>query len=180
MCIRDSSKTGYDDFVRGGAFPALARGGDLLDMRDINIPMGGFIGAMRDAELVPVLWAGATPAAHVTSDAFERIAQEIVDQATNVDAIYLDLHGAMVCEHLDDGEGELLERLRRAVGPRVPIVASLDLHANVTEKMLTCADALVAYRTYPHVDMAETGDRAAFLLRRLLQRGNALTRAASS
>jgi microcystin degradation protein MlrC len=169
------SKTGYDDFVRGGAFPALARGSDLLGMRDINIPVGGFIGAMRDAELVPVLWAGATPAAHVTRDAFERIAGEIVGTADGVDAIYLDLHGAMVCEHLDDGEGELLERLRQAVGPRIPIVASLDLHANVTRKMLTQADALVAYRTYPHVDMAETGTRAAFLLRRILQRGNALT-----
>jgi microcystin degradation protein MlrC len=173
------SKTRYDDFVRGGAFPALARGSELLGMRDINIPMGGFLGAMADAGLVPVLWAGATPAAHVTRDAFERIAGEIVACAAqgDVDAIYLDLHGAMVCEHFDDGEGELLERLRRAVGPRVPIVASLDLHANVTQKMLTLADALVAYRTYPHVDMAETGDRAAFLLRRLLQRGNALKRA---
>ena len=171
------SKTGYDDFVRGGAFPALARGDELLAMRDINIPIGGFVGAMDNVELVPVLWAGATPAAHVTSDAFERIAQEIVSQATNVDAIYLDLHGAMVCEHLDDGEGELLDRLRRKVGPRVPIIASLDLHANVTQKMLTSADALVAYRTYPHVDMAETGTRAAFLLRRMLQRGNALYRA---
>ena len=172
------SKTGYDDFVRGGAFPALTRGADLLAMRDINIPVGGFIGAMRDAELVPVLWAGATPAAHVTQDAFERIAQEITEAADGrIDAIYLDLHGAMVCEHLDDGEGELLGRLRRAVGPRVPIVASLDLHANVTHKMLTEADALVAYRTYPHVDMAETGDRAAFLLRKILQRGNALYRA---
>ena len=176
------SKTQYDDFVRGGAFPALARGRDLLEMRDINIPMGGFIRAMTDAELVPSVWAGATPAAHVTRDAFERIAAEIIGQASgaNADAIYLDLHGAMVCEHLDDGEGELLERLRQVVGPRVPIVASLDLHANVTQKMLTLADALVAYRTYPHVDMAETGDRAAFLLRRLLQRGNALARAASS
>jgi microcystin degradation protein MlrC len=171
------SKTGYDDFVRGGAFPALARGADLLAMRDINIPVGGFIGAMSDVELVPVLWAGATPAAHVTEDAFERIAEEITAAAQNVDAIYLDLHGAMVCEHLDDGEGELLQRLRRIVGPRIPIVASLDLHANVTQKMLTQADALVAYRTYPHVDMAETGMRAAFLLRRLLQRGNALYRA---
>jgi len=173
------SKTGYDDFVRGGAFPALARGDDLLGMRNINIPIGGFIGAMADAVLVPVIWAGATPAAHVTSDAFERIAEEIVTRAAdgNVDAVYLDLHGAMVCEHLDDGEGELLDRLRRATGPRVPIVASLDLHATVTEKMLTRADALVAYRTYPHVDMAETGDRAAFLLRRIFQRGNALSRA---
>ncbi|MEO8300687.1 MAG: M81 family metallopeptidase [Rhizomicrobium sp.] len=171
------SKTTYDDFVRGGAFPALTRGREMFAMRDINIPVGGFIGAMNDAELVPVLWAGATPAAHVTRDAFERIAQEIVDAAKDIDAIYLDLHGAMVCEHLDDGEGELLERLRRTVGPHLPIVASLDLHANVTHKMLTQADALVAYRTYPHVDMAQTGARAAFLLRRLLQRGNALYRA---
>ena len=173
------SKTGYDDFVRGGAFPAMARGDALLGLRDINIPMGGFITAMPDAELVPVLWAGATPAAHVTRDAYERIAGEIVRRAAQAqpDAIYLDLHGAMVCEHLDDGEGELLDRLRRVVGPRIPIVASLDLHANVTQKMLTLADALVAFRTYPHVDMTETGDRAAFLLRKLLQRGNALYRA---
>ncbi len=84
-------------------------------MRDINIPAGGFIRAMPEIELVPVLWAGATPAAHVTRDAFECIAGEIVDAAAeNVDAIYLDLHGAMVCQHLDDGEGELLERLRLA------------------------------------------------------------------
>ena len=173
------SKTGYDDFVRGGAFPALTRGADLLAMRDINIPVGGFIAAMPGAKLLPVIWAGATPAAHVTGDAFERIAGEIAGAAAdgNVDAIYLDLHGAMVCEHLDDGEGELLGRLRRIVGPRVPMVASLDLHANVTQEMLTGADALVAYRTYPHVDMAETGDRAAFLLRKILQRGNALHRA---
>ena len=173
------SKTTYQDFLRGGAFPALVRGAELLAMRDVNIPMGGFVGAMDDAELVPVLWAGATPAAHVTRDAFETIAGEIVQSARagTIDAIYLDLHGAMVCEHLDDGEGELLQRLRAVVGPRVPIVASLDLHANVTERMLTCADALVAYRTYPHVDMAETGARAAFLLRRLMQRGNALYRA---
>ncbi len=153
------SKTGYDDFVRGGAFPAMARGSDLMAMRDINIPAAGFLRALApyDAPL-PVLWAGATPAAHVTRDAFEHIAGEIVGRAAegNMDAIYLDLHGAMVCEHLDDGEGELLERLRAIVGPHFPIVASLDLHANVTEKMLTQADALVAYRTYPHVDMAET------------------------
>ena len=176
------SKTGYDDFVRGGAFPALARGDALLDMRDINIPMGGFIAAMPDAEFVPVIWAGATPAAHVTREAFERIAGEIVGRAaeSKADAIYLDLHGAMVCEHLDDGEGELLERLRHVVGPRIPIVASLDLHANVTQRMLTLADALVAYRTYPHVDMAQTGERAASLLQKILQRGNALYRASQA
>jgi len=88
------------------------------------------------------------------------------------DAVYLDLHGAMVAEHVDDGEGELLARVRRTVGASVPVVASLDLHANVTQRMLECADALIAYRTYPHVDMAETGARAAFLLgQRLESRG---------
>jgi microcystin degradation protein MlrC len=174
------SPTTYEDFVRGGAFPAMVRGADVLAMRDINIPMGGFVQAMgKKCQLLPVLWAGATPAAHVTRDAFERIAGEIVSSAAQQkpDAIYLDLHGAMYCEHLDDGEGELLARLRAVVGPRVPIVASLDLHANVTMRMLESADALTAYRTYPHVDMAETGARAAFLMSRIVERSNSFTRA---
>jgi microcystin degradation protein MlrC len=176
------SKTDYDDFVRGGAFPAMVRGADVLAMRDVNIPIGGFIRAMEGprTELVPAIWAGATPAAHVTREAFERIAAEIVDAARgkDFDGVYLDLHGAMVCEHDDDGEGALLAALRAVVGPRVPIVASLDLHANVTRRMLESADALVAYRTYPHEDMAEAGERAVGLLKRLLTRGTRYHRAA--
>ena len=70
---------------------------------------------------------------------------------------------------LDDGEGEILARGRRTVGPDVPVMASLDLHANVTQKMAECADALVGYRTYPHVDMADTGGRTAFLLAQRLE-----------
>jgi microcystin degradation protein MlrC len=77
----------------------------------------------------------------------------------------------MVVETYDDGEGELLRRVRDAVGPRVPVVASLDLHANVTRAMIERSDALVAYRTYPHVDMAETGARAARLLHQMLGSG---------
>ena len=74
----------------------------------------------------------------------------------------------MVAEHVDDGEGELLSRVRAVVGPDIPVVASLDLHANVTQRMLEHADVLIAYRTYPHVDMAETGARVArFLQQRL-------------
>jgi microcystin degradation protein MlrC len=172
------SPTGYDDFVRGGAFPAMAQGADLLAMRDVNIPIGGFIRALPEAELVPAVWAGATPAAHVREDAFERIAGEIVAAARggDFDGVYLDLHGAMVCTHVEDGEGELLARLRQAVGPRVPIVASLDLHGNVTRRMVETADALVAYRTYPHEDMAETGERAAYLMKSLLRRGESFHR----
>ncbi len=75
----------------------------------------------------------------------------------------------------DDGEGELILRLRNVVGQKVPVVCSLDLHANVTEMMLQKADVLVAYRTYPHVDMDETGERAAFLLKMLMEEGNRLS-----
>ncbi|MNV59238.1 hypothetical protein D3C71_1516500 [compost metagenome] len=84
-----------------------------------------------------------------------------------LDGIFLDLHGAMVAEHVDDGEGELLSRIRRAIGYDVPISVCLDLHGNITEQSMTDADMLVGYRTYPHIDMAVTGRRAAELLDRL-------------
>lgn len=168
------SKAAYANFERGEGFPAMVRGDDVLALRDVNIPAGGFIVAaeQRGWTLLPVIWAGASPSAHVTEDAFERIAGEILAavRSGGYDAVYLDLHGAMVAEHTDDGEGTLLARVRAAVGPAVPVVASLDLHANVTGQMLHEADALVAFRTYPHVDMAETGERAAVLLERLLDR----------
>src|SRR5262245_48327685 len=120
------SKADYESFIHGGAYPAMMRGTDVFATRDVNIPMGGFIRAIESAAVVlPALWAGATPSAHVATAAYESIAGEIVEAARSraFDGIYLDLHGAMVCEHLDDGEGELLARLRGAVGPAVPIVA---------------------------------------------------------
>ena len=89
--------------------------------------------------------------------------------AGRLDAVYLDLHGAMVAEHLDDGEGEILARVRRVIGKDLPLVASLDLHANVTPEMVEHADALIAYRTYPHVDMADTGRACASHLALLLK-----------
>ena len=82
---------------------------------------------------------------------------EGIAAAGPLDAVYLDLHGAMVTEHLDDGEGEILARVRKVIGKDLPLVVSLDLHANVTPEMVEHADALIAYRTYPHVDMADTG-----------------------
>jgi microcystin degradation protein MlrC len=164
-----SSQATYDNFESGDGWAPMKRGIEVLNLRGINVPMGGFITAM-DAlghTLIPVLWAAANPSGRVTEDAYERIAGEITEAAQNneIDAIYLDLHGAMVVDHVDDGEGELLQRLRQIVGPSVAIIASLDLHANVTQRMLDYSDGLVAYRTYPHVDMAETGMRAAQLLK---------------
>ena len=168
------SKADFDAFARGGGWPPLLQADDVFDgTAGINLPIAGAVAALRRAghALVPTAWAAASPSAHVTRDAFERIVSLIVEplrRAGHVDGVYLDLHGAMVTEHLDDGEGELLSRVRAEVGDRVPLVASLDLHANVTAAMLRHADALVAYRTYPHVDMAETGERAAALLQRRL------------
>jgi microcystin degradation protein MlrC len=169
------SKAEYENFVRGEGFPQMVRGIDMLKLRDINIPAGGFlIEADRlGYEVVPVIWAGASPSAHVTQETYDRITDEIINAAAceKIDGIYLDLHGAMVAEHTDDGEGTLLDRLRAVVGQDIPIVASLDLHANVTELMLKHADAMVAFRTYPHVDMADTGARAAKLLDLRLRSG---------
>lgn len=168
------SKATWDDFILGGGWPAMVSGPGIFDaVADSNIPIAGFISAAqaREHTLIPTTWCAASPSAHVTEDAYERIAGMILDgirQALPVDAVYLDLHGAMVAEHQDDGEGELLRRVRALVGKDIPVVASLDLHANVTSKMVEHADTLVAYRTYPHVDMAETGMRAFVLLQRRL------------
>src|SRR5204863_7183978 len=94
---------------------------------------------INGGELVPKMVCAASPSAHVTRDAFERIVKVMVDgiaSAGPLDAVYLDLHGAMVTEHLDDGEGEILARVRKAIGKDLPLVASLDLHANVTPQMV--------------------------------------------
>ena len=167
-------------FTRGDSFPAYMRGQALVEsLSGINIPVAGFMEAARlkGWTVLPSCWAGAIPSSYVTRDAFERIAGAILEDVQNarnsggLDAIYLDLHGAAVAEHADDSEGELLARLRALVGPDLPMVASLDLHANVTQRMLSAADALVSYRTYPHVDMAATGELAAQLLARRLKAG---------
>src|SRR6266481_5419929 len=100
-----------------------------------------------------------------------------IKAAGSIDAVYLDLHGAMVTEHLDDGEGEILKRVRKVIGKDLPLVVSLDLHANVTPQMVEQADALIAYRTYPHVDMADTGRAAAGHLALLLRTEQRLAKA---
>ena len=177
------SKADYPAFVDGGGWPTVQIGDSLLDAVDgANIPVQGAIEALRAAGHSPVTlaWASASPSAHVTADAFERIVGALTDRlraALPVDGVYLDLHGAMVTEHHDDGEGEILRRVREIVGPEVPVVASLDLHANVTRAMVAHADALSIYRTYPHVDMAATGARAAGLLMRLLGTGRRFAKA---
>jgi len=168
----------WDDFVRAEGFPGLTEGPPMLAVfPPINIATGGFIAEAQALghEPVPLAWAAAVPSSYVTEDAFERMAALTAERlvaALPVDAVYLDLHGAMVTEHLQDGEGEFIRRIRQIVGPEVPVVASLDLHSNTTERMLDESEGLVAYRTYPHVDMAATGRRSARYLDGLLRRGD--------
>ena len=171
------SKADLAAFEAGGGWPSIQRGEPMLEaVAGANIPVQGAIEALRAAghAIVPTTWAAASPSAHVTRDAFETIVGDLVARlraAGPLDGVYLDLHGAMVCEHVDDGEGEILARVREAVGAQVPVVASLDLHANVTRRMVAMADALTVYRTYPHVDMADTGARAARLLDAMVRGG---------
>ena len=150
------SKADWAAFCRGDSFPAYNRGMAMqTQLTGVNIPIGGFIdeAKSRGWQLIPSVWAGAIPSAHVTRDAFERIAQDICDDVRaalnhGLDAVYLDLHGAAVSEHLDDTEGELLARVRQLIGAR-PLIASLDLHANVTPRMLEQADASLEASTAP-------------------------------
>lgn len=171
------TKARFEHFELADGWPALTTGPELFEaVQGINLPAAGFVDAAKQAghELAPLLWCSATPLAHVERDAYERIAAMLLDElrrAGSLDALYLDLHGAMVTEHLEDGEGELLRRIRGVVGPDLPIVVSLDLHANITRAMVERATLLHAFRTYPHIDMADTGARSAMLLDRVLREG---------
>ncbi|AKJ69498.1 hypothetical protein PATSB16_38350 [Pandoraea thiooxydans] len=134
--------------------------------RGARTAMGAFIelAEQHGAELVTPLSATANPSGPVAAEAYDAMCARIVEAvAGGCDAILLDLHGAMVAENSDDGEGDLLARVR-AAAPGVPLAVALDLHGNVTQKMIDNADILVSFKTYPHVDMYETGAHAGRLL----------------
>ena len=121
----------------------------------------------KECQLIPVLALNASPGAVTAQKIWEKVVEELlkaIDEEPQVDGILLALHGAMVTEKMEDAEGELLQCLRERVGPDVPIVITLDLHANVTELMMKNATAMVAYDYYPHTDCYETGLRAAKIM----------------
>lgn len=158
--------TTLEVFERRGGWPELTRGADLAQrFKGLNIPLSGFMDTCGH-EMVPILWAGAEPGGYVETDAFDTITSEIVDgvQAAKPDAVYLDLHGAMVTKLHFDAEAEILRRLRAVTGPDLPIAVSLDLHGNLSRDFFDLATVVTVYRTYPHLDMADTGARAATLL----------------
>jgi len=159
--------TTWDDFVRAGPWPTLTEGEAIRSVfhAGLNVGIAHFMDKAETAghAIVPLAWAAAQPAGRVTDDAFERMAAKLISglEREKPDAVYLELHGAMVTQSHDDGEGELLRRVRAAVGPATPVLVSLDLHANVSPQMVASADFISSYRTYPHVDWGAAGARCA-------------------
>jgi microcystin degradation protein MlrC len=153
-----------------GSFRPLAGQAAIEEFRDTNTQLGGFLQVAQraGAEIAVPIAAGAHPSGYVEKAAYEEMAEAIVGAIRGgCDAAFLALHGAMVAEHHDDGEGELLRRIR-AVAPRLPIAVGLDFHAHLTSRMVENATVMTGYRTYPHVDMAETAARAGETLLRAL------------
>jgi microcystin degradation protein MlrC len=135
--------------------------------------IGGFLDGARSQgfEVVPTMLAEAAPSGTVTADAFDRLTGLLLDGirgAGQIDGVLLELHGAMVAENARDGDAEILRQVREVVGS-LPIVAVLDLHANISQGMVALADALVGYDTYPHIDMYERGLEAADIITRMVR-----------
>jgi microcystin degradation protein MlrC len=145
----------------------LCRGDEILDVTTGVV--GGMLGVLgeRNAITVPLVYASTCPGGLVEAQTYADLKGEIVDRlkaSLPVDGVLLPLHGAAAVEDIDDLEGDLIMAVREVVGANVPIVATLDLHANVTPEMVHHADALVAWETYPHRDSFSTGERGAKLL----------------
>ena len=145
----------------------LARGEAVMSIG------GGAVGGMlhtlkeQNADIVPLVVASAYPGGPIDHECYAQLKADLLEDLTNalpVDGVLLALHGAAVTTEVDDVEGDLLAAVRAIVGPDVPVVGTLDLHANVTTQMMRNADGLIAWETYPHVDPFTTGVRGARLL----------------
>ena len=152
-------------------------GADILEhWRNTCSEISGFIeGAQQfNFELVPTVMAWGMPSGALTSETYETLNGMLLnrlEEAKPLDGVLLSLHGAMVSEDFPDGDGEILRRVRQAIGPETPLVVTLDYHANMTEEMVRWPDAIICYDTYPHVDQAERGLEAAAIMNRILRQG---------
>lgn len=160
-----SSRTDVGAFESGG----LETGeGIIRRWGPAHHEMGGFLegAATYGFEAVPTLMGWATPAGPLTADAYGELLDRLIGAiraAGPVDAVLLALHGAMVAEGQADADGHTLATVRSLIGPDRPLIVSLDYHANVSPLMAHASDALVAYRTYPHIDQRARGLKAAKL-----------------
>jgi len=150
-------------------------GNDMFDkQRGQRSGVGGFLDVLEkygEFELVPSVALSASPSGPVTADVYDFVLKEVtaaIKEHSLLDGVLINFHGAMVAEGHDDGEGDLMEVIRSMVGWDIPIIATLDLHANVTDKMAKCATVMVPFEEYPHIDTYETGCRAAEIMAQTL------------
>jgi len=145
-----------------------ATGDAVLDSFAAKRSLDGIVDRLREAdvEVVPTVGAANIPSGTITPDAFEWMRSELATQldGESVDGVCLDLHGSMYVDGEPDPEGAILETVREAVGDDVPVTVALDMHATITERMVDRLDGVAGYRTAPHTDVVETGERAADML----------------
>ena len=160
LTLDDLRRNGYVASGDEILSPAIGSGQEIHGARDVAVAEG--------LELVPSRMAFGGVGPRIADEAFAYLRDGILEvarrEAGRLDGVYLSLHGASATESDDDPEGTLLEAVRSIVGPSIPIVASFDLHCHMTDRMVRSSDALIAYRTIPHVDYLETGQRAMRLL----------------
>lgn len=167
--------TRWDDFANWG----IAVGPEIFERYSETGELGGVLSTLRQwpeppSELIGLARFACWPWGSVEAETAARILKTFDEQLTiagPLDGVSLNLHGAMAAENDPDLSGTLLELVRKRVGPNVPIVASFDLHANITHKMLSNADLLCGYHTSPHLDSWQTGERAARGLWKILKQG---------
>ncbi|MCX7386375.1 MAG: M81 family metallopeptidase [Planctomycetales bacterium] len=168
--------TTFKDFESGFG---LFRGQQIIDrFTDANICAGGFIaGAQKHRfEIVPLLWTFAYPSGLIVREAYELLKVEFLQRLQDeemsggaVDGVLLDLHGAMVVEGIDDGDGDFIAAVRDFMGQDRPVIVTQDLHGNHSQYRVDQADAIIGFDTYPHVDMAERGREAADIMVAMLR-----------
>lgn len=154
--------------LHGEEIPRRFRGTNAIEAAFLDAA------AEHGFELIWTVYGSAIPGGPVSREAYEYFSGHLcegIQAAGKIDGVLLHLHGAMVTDALDDGEGHVLEAIRRLVGPTIPIVTTLDLHANMTPRMIRNCTALTGYDTYPHVDMYERAREAADILVRIIRQG---------
>jgi len=153
------------------------RGEDVLDkFRDTNTAPGGFLSgvAAHGFELVPTIFANAHPSGPTPRAIFDEILRDMLDSMAaigRIDGVLLDLHGSMMAEGIDDCEGHILAAVRELVGPAVPVIGQLDIHSNVSARMVAMADVLIGHETYPEIDQEERGRECAKVMHQILREG---------
>ena len=161
-----SVKTDYDSF----ADYEFLRGSQIADRHATSkFTLAGYFQSAQKFEfdLVPLLWAFTGPTGTITKDAFDRIATEMIDMLKENgpwDGVLLAQHGAAVSDEYPDMDGEISRRVREVVGLETPVVMTLDLHSNITQDQVDNTDAIVAFRTNPHLDPVERAVEASDIL----------------